>query len=326
MTAPGDSLVANDNHDQVMMLPKFKVEKIARKESYLERLSQTRQERLRWHEALLQLPSVWRQTRGQGVRVAVLDTGIDTKHPDLQGAVIGSRDFTGEGIEDGNGHGTHCAGIIAARQNRVGFIGAAPEAELLIGKVLRNDGRGWLGWITAGINWAVDQGADIISMSLGGPGTTDSLHSAVHGALAEGVVIMCAAGNSGQIYSNSMGYPARFGSVIAVGSHDHNGMPSGFSSRGGEIDFLAPGDGIWSTYKNGSYARLSGTSMATPFAAGLAALILAKHRDQARNRTPINNNEDMRQHLLRMAAHPGHHDSARGYGPLLPFNYFANLA
>jgi subtilisin family serine protease len=320
-----DTITNADVPGSIAGLPTFTVDKVARKDSYLQRLSSSQRERLRWHESLLQLPAVWRKTQGEDVRVAILDTGIDSDHPDLKDAVIGVRDFTGEGIEDGNGHGTHCAGIVAARENSIGFVGAAPKAELLIGKVLRNDGRGWMGWITAGINWALDQGADIISMSLGAPVGNSQLHMAVHSALADGAIMVCAAGNSGHLFSNSIDYPGRYGSVISVGSHDRNGMPSGFSSRGGEIDFLAPGDGIWSTYKNGSYARLSGTSMATPFVAGLAALILARHRQSSVSRTPINNTDDMREHLARMAAHPGHHDSARGYGPLLPFSYFSKM-
>ena len=319
-TMPSEN--STDTADIQTCLPSYKVLKKAKKDSYLRRLAKNRDERLRWQEALLGLPEVWRETRGKGVKVAVLDTGIDTDHPDLSDAIVDMQDFTGEGIEDGNGHGTHCAGIIGARQNDIGFVGAAPEAELLIGKVLRNDGQGWMGWITAGIDWAMSKGADIISMSLGASVDSPALHATVHATLARGGILICAAGNSGHLFSNSIGYPGRYGSVISVGSHDANGIASGFSSRGGEIDFLAPGEAIWSTYRNGGFAKLSGTSMATPFVSGMAALVLAKHRSAARNRTPIHNNEDMREHLIRMAAHPGHHDSTRGYGPLLPFKYF----
>lgn len=281
-----------------------------------------REERLRWAEQLLRLPEIWRRTQGDGVRIAVLDTGVDPDHPDLIGGIEALRDFTGEGIEDLNGHGTHCAGIIAARQNGAGFIGTAPRASLLIAKVLRNTGGGSLDAVADAIEWASEERADIVSMSLGASEGSPRLFQAVHAALAKGMTIICAAGNAGAVFTNSVGYPGRYGSVITVASHDQHGQPSGFSSRGAEIDFMAPGHDIWSTYRQGGYAKLSGTSMAAPFVAGLAALVLAKHRMAGHHASPINNCEDMRRHLLRMAAHPGHHDSARGHGPLLPFAYF----
>ncbi len=280
-------------------------------------------ERLRWAEQLLRLPEVWRLTRGQGVRVAVLDTGVDPDHPDLQGAIEQTRDFTGEGIEDLNGHGTHCAGVVAARANEVGFVGTAPLSTLLIGKVLANGGSGAIGAVAAAVDWAVGEGADIISMSLGSTTDSPDLYRAVHAALAKGVIVVCAAGNTGELFANNIGFPGRYGSVITVAAHDRFGQPSGFSSRGASIDFMAPGSDIWSTYRQGGYAKLSGTSMATPFVAGLAALVLARHRAAGSHATPIRNCEDMREHLIRMAAHPGHHDTARGHGPLLPFAYFA---
>lgn len=279
-------------------------------------------ERINWAEEVLGIPSVWAKTQGEGVRVAVLDTGIDTDHPDLRAAITDTRDFTGDGIEDTNGHGTHCAGIIGARLNGVGFVGVAPKSRLIIGKVLDNRGSGSYDWIARGIDWAVTRRADVISMSLGGAGTANQLFVAIHKALTSGAFVICAAGNEGSLFQNSIGYPGRYGGVITVASHDQDGNPSEFSSRGGELDFMAPGSNIWSTYKDGGYAELSGTSMATPFVAGLAALIVAKHRRTRRNRTPLENNEDLREHLMRMATHPGYHDTERGYGPLQPFQYF----
>ncbi len=283
----------------------------------------TQQERINWAERILGIPSIWVKTRGRGVKVAILDTGIDLDHPDLAQAIAAKKDFSGDGVEDRDGHGTHCAGIVAARLNGVGFVGVAPQAELLIGKVLGNDGTGSYEWIARGIDWAVSRGADVISMSLGGPGSNHRLFSALHNALAKGVHLICAAGNEGSLYQNSIGYPGRYGSVITVASHDEDGNPSGFSSRGGELDFMAPGSRIWSTYRDGGYAELSGTSMATPFVAGLAALIISKHRSSRANQTALENNEDLREHLMRMATHPGYHDPERGYGPLQPFMYFA---
>jgi len=303
-------------------LPMFKVITEASNVKQLEKFAQETPERVNWAESLLGIPDVWTVTQGEGTTVAVLDTGVDINHPDLADAIIDTNDFTGDGIGDINGHGTHCAGIIGARLNGLGFVGVAPKSNLLIGKVLANNGRGAYSWITEGIYWATESGADIISMSLGGADSDPELYKAIQYALFHGRFVFCAAGNEGSLFTNSIGYPGRYGAVITVASHDENGNPSGFSSQGGEVDVMAPGSNIWSTYKAGGYAELSGTSMATPFVAGLASLIASKHKRSSSNQTLLNNNEDMRNHLLWMASHPGYHDNRSGYGPLYPFKYF----
>lgn len=271
------------------------------------------------------IPSIWSETQGEGVKVAVLDTGIDTDHRDLTNALIDSQDFTGEGIEDQNGHGTHCAGIIAAYSDHKGLIGIAPKAKLLIGKVLDRDGKGELENIVQGINWAVEKKANIISISFGGNYSSNELHKAIHHALAEGVFVICAAGNQGSLYQSNISYPARYGGVITIAAHDQNGHPLGASSRGGELDFIAPGDEVFSTYKDGGYAKLTGTSMAASWVAGLAALIKSKHNNTRNNETPLDNNEDLREHLLRMASHPGSHDNETGYGGLIALENFLDF-
>lgn len=274
-----------------------------------------------WAGAMLRIPDWWAKSQGEGIKVAVLDTGCDLTHPDLKGAIIAHRSFIpGETVEDENNHGTACAGIIAARVDKKGIIGIAPRSSLLVGKVLSNKGSGSMTALANGINWAVEQRADIISMSLGSDDDDHNVFKAIHEALAKGVIIIAAAGNSGSYGSNTVGYPARYGSVISIGSHDTNGNVSGFSSRGGDVDFIAPGEDIISTGKKGSYVRLSGTSFATPIVAGICALIISKDRKLG-SRTPIRNNTDMLNHLMRIASHPGYYDPARGYGVLLPFNY-----
>ncbi len=305
-------------------LPKFKVTNKVADEKNLQSLANETREKINWAGSILGIPDVWTITQGEGAKVAILDTGIDPDHQDLANAIADQNDFTGDGIEDENGHGTHCAGIVGARLNGVGFVGVAPKSELLIGKVLDNNGSGTYSWISEGVYWAVESGANIISMSLGGSGSDPELYKAIQHALYYGAFVICAAGNEGSLFMNSIGYPGKYGGVITVASHDRNGNPSGFSSRGGEVDIMAPGSDIWSTYKKGGYAELSGTSMATPFVAGLAALIVAKHNSSNSNATPINNNEDLKNHLLWMATHPGYHDNQSGYGALQPFNYFGN--
>lgn len=291
-------------------IPKFHVNKVASEQDLVEA-----GERINWSHQLLNIPTLWRKTAGQGVKVAILDTGIDTDHPDLKDAICDQKDFTGEGVTDLSGHGTHCAGIVGARLNNLGFVGIAPLCKIAVGKVLGNSGGGTYEQIADGVDWAVKIGAKVISMSLGGPGSNQRLFTSIHNALAKGAVVVCAAGNSGSTFSNTIGYPGRYGGVITIASHDSNGNRSGFSSRGGEIDFMAPGQEIYSTYMGGQYASLSGTSMATPFVSGICALVLAVDPH-------VKNCEDMRNALMRMAAHPGSHDNVSGYGPLNPFQYF----
>ena len=309
-----------DMKNQDYKVPSRKVIRSANSEEELIKLENdhSQSERITWGQSLNGLLDVWRQTQGRDIKVAVLDTGIDTDHPDLKDAIIETKDFSGDGIEDVDGHGTHTAGTVAARINGAGLVGVAPESQLLIGKVFTNNGDGNYDMLVNAIRWATDAGADIISMSLGGPATTPDLFQAIHYALINDRIVICAAGNEGSFYQNNIGYPGRYGGVITIGAHDRNGNATGFSSRGGEIDFMAPGKEVWSTWLDGGYAKLDGTSMATPFVAGLAALILSKHRN-SNNQTPIDNNEDMRNHLMRLAAHPGYFDAERGYGPINAF-------
>ena len=160
---------------------------------------------------------------------------------------------------------------------------------------------------------------------MGGSYNHPDVYSAIHTALADGIIVICAAGNSGAMHRNSIGYPGRDGAVITVAAHNSSGIAADFSSHGGEVDFMTPGVDIWSTYRNGSYATLSGTSMATPFVAGISALVLSKHLSTPSNETPIENSADMVEHLERMATHPGWHDNTSGYGVLKPLMYFNGL-
>jgi subtilisin family serine protease len=214
-----------------------------------------------WSLTNYHIPIHWKATRGKNVKVAVLDTGVDEAHPDLTGAIDDARDFTRSrfGPIDHHGHGTHTAGTIGARQNNVGVIGVAPDCRLLIGKVLGDDGSGASATVAAGIDWACDAGADIISMSLGSPQPDDVLLAAVTRAAAKGKFIIAAAGNDGR--DNSVNYPARWRDTIAVGAVNQNGQLAPFSSRGPEVDIAAPGENILSTWLGGGYAKLSGTAV-----------------------------------------------------------------
>jgi subtilisin family serine protease len=273
-----------------------------------------------WGLALLNVPDHWKRTQGAGVRVGILDTGIDESHQDLAAAIDEVRDFTRSrhGPADRSGHGTHVAGIVAARQNGGGVIGVAPQARLLIAKVLGDDGVGSSAAVAAGLDWACDNGADVISMSLGSPQPDMQLRTAIERAAAKGVFLITAAGNAGR--SNSVNYPARWRETVAVAAVDRNGRLSRFSSRGPQVDIAAPGQDVLSTYHDGGYARLSGTSMAAPFVSGVAALLVSLHRDAQLARTPLRTIADLREHLRRTArdAGPTGHDPGYGWGLINP--------
>jgi len=231
----------------------------------------------------IQAPALWGKSKGKGMKIAILDTGCDTTHPDLQERIIGGYNFTDDDnsnpdiYTDYNGHGTHVAGTIAAVENANGVVGAAPESSLLIVKVLNGQGSGQYDWIANGIHYAIEQNVDIISMSLGGPDDVQALHDAVKRAVDNQILVVCAAGNEGdgRDTTEELGYPAAYNEVISVGSVDFTRSSSEFSNSNREVDLAAPGENILSTYLNGQYARLSGTSMAAPHVTGGLALIKA---------------------------------------------------
>lgn len=220
----------------------------------------------------------WTKTKGNGIKVAVLDTGIDTDHPDLAQNIKAYADFTGSkyGVEDIQGHGTHVAGIIAGSMNGRGMVGVAPEAELYVAKVLGDNGQGGFDSIMKGIRWAMEQKVDVISMSLGSASRPpESVHTVIKQAIAQGIIILAATGNE----NGEVCWPAMYDKVIAVSAIDQNLNRASFSNYGIQNEISAPGVDIVSSYKNGTYARLSGTSMATPLVAGATALIIARHKE-----------------------------------------------
>lgn len=234
-----------------------------------------------WGIKLHGLEDVWRSSKGRGVAVAVLDTGIDLTHPDFANAVDIYRDFTGSpfGVRDMSGHGTHTAGTVGARDNGRGVVGVAPECRLLIYKVLGDDGSGDMAWVAAAVDQAVADGANVISLSLGGPFPDPGLKAALERAVAAGRFIVCAAGNAGP-RPNSVEYPGLWKElVLTVAAVDESGHIASFSSRGPEVDVAAPGVKVLSCWPNcgGGYAFLDGTSMATPFVAGSVALMLSHY-------------------------------------------------
>jgi len=181
--------------------------------------------------------------KGNGVKVCVLDTGVDTTHPDLPVALTNSF-VPGETVEDYNRHGTHCSGTILALDNTEGVVGVAPTAQLLIGKALANSGSGSWSYLVSGINWAVANGARVISMSLSGSGTDPSLQAACDAALANGVLLVAAAGNQA---SGVTRYPAGYSSVMAISAVDSASNFASFSNFGSHVSVAAPGVSVQSS-------------------------------------------------------------------------------
>jgi major intracellular serine protease len=238
------------------------------------------------------------KSRGGGVNVVVLDTGASPNHPDLKDNFKEYEDLTGQGDPfDHLGHGTHCQGIIGACQNDIGVIGIAPGCNLYSGKVLDNNGFSLpdYSWIIKGIEWAIEMKADIINMSLGSPmGVPDKMQKLISEAAQKGIIFVAASGNSKR---QQIDFPGRMKEVISVAAMDKDGNLASYSNIGPGLDFIAPGSDIYSTYLNDGYALSTGTSMASPFLAGVCALMLSYHRNGEEHKTPINNYQDAIDHI-----------------------------
>ncbi len=251
-----------------------------------------------WGLVNIHATNAWDVATGTStVKIAILDTGIDYDHGDLKSKVVSNTNFTAsKSATDRNGHGTHVAGIAAATTNNArGVASIGYSSSLMNVKVLSDNGSGYYSWIANGIIFAADNGAKVINMSLGGSSASQTLQDAIDYAWSKGVVIVAAAGNNN---NSTPSYPAYYAHVIAVGATDENDSRASFSNFGDWVDVAAPGVNILSTYphigRTDRYAYLSGTSMASPFVAGLAALVwnTASGTDNQTVRDRIENTAD----------------------------------
>lgn len=226
----------------------------------------------------------WNVTRGEGINVAILDTGIDYKHEDL--TIAGGINCTGgdtNDFMDRNGHGTFCAGIIGANENQKGIVGLAPKSNIYAVKVLNDKSQGTITWLLDGINWCIEHNIDVINMSLGFVMDSIDLHLVVKQAYDAGIIMVAAAGNDNK--SINADFPARYDEVLCVTAIDKNQRLASFDTTGSKIELSAPGVDITSTFLNNQYAIGSGTSFATPHIVGAITLIQSYYLKQGKKLT-----------------------------------------
>ncbi|ARU62432.1 peptidase S8 [Tumebacillus avium] len=266
-----------------------------------------------WHHTNVQSAAAWGVVTGSNRTIAIIDTGIDLDHADLAGKLVAGASFVDRvsSANDDNGHGTHCAGIAAGiGNNGVGISGMDQTAKLMPVKVLNKRGSGYTSDIVDGVYFAVDNGADVLSMSLGGGGATQAFQDAINYAWNNNRIVVAAAGNSGV---STPSYPAAYNNVVSVAATDANDNRTSWSNYGSSwVDVAAPGNSIYSTYYNGGYTTMSGTSMATPLVAGLFALTWGK-KPTATNSAVVNR-------VLTTADSTAGTGSAYQYGRVNAFN------
>ncbi|MFC0335412.1 S8 family serine peptidase [Paenibacillus sepulcri] len=264
-------------------------------------------QRITWNIRRVKAPRVWPLTLGKTVGIGIIDTGI-AKHPDLHIAG-GVNTINGRSYRDDNGHGTHVAGIAAALGTKGQIPGVAPRASLYAVKALDANGEGYLSDIIEGINWCIEKNIPVINMSLGLEGGTSlALREAVRRASRKGIVIAASAGNNGRL-SGGIDEPAKYRESIAVAASTRSNRIAPYSSRGKGIAVTAPGSDIKSTWLDGGYKILSGTSMSSPHAAGTAALLLSLE--------PRLTPSAVKRRLEAAASHlPGYSRLSQGYGLL----------
>lgn len=263
-----------------------------------------------WGILQVKAPRAWSSKyTGKGIKIAVIDTGI-ALHDDL--AVKGGVSFVSytNSYSDDNGHGTHVAGIIGARNNSIGTVGVAPDSHLYSVKVLDKDGTGYMSDIISGIDWSITNKMDIVNLSMGSRTNSYVLEKVVNKAYSEGILVVAAAGNDGTYdgAGDNVNYPAKYDSAIAVAAANTINKRASFSSTGNTVEVAAPGVNVVSTYLNNEYVYMSGTSMAAPYVSGNLALLKQAY--------PVLTNVELREKLKRTALDLGSagRDTWFGYG------------
>ena len=266
-----------------------------------------------WGLLDLNVPSVHKKTMGEGIKIAIIDSG-KSEHFETINNTSAAKNFTRMvATTDKNGHSTFIAGIIAAEKNNEGIIGVAPKSTLYFAKAMDDAGRGDPSSLTKAIIWCVRQGVDIISISAGMFFDFKPMHKAIKEAYAKNIVIVAAAGNTGTRHYD-VAFPARYSEVIGVAAYDQQRHAAKFSSRGINVACAMPGVDIYSTHLNNQFCKSNGTSFACPILAGICALILSQHRKLGEHiNTPCNTPKQMLEHLSKYTIDLGDKKSV-GFG------------
>lgn len=257
-----------------------------------------------WGAMSLQIPEIHKQTMGEGVTVAVIDSG-KSNHFEVQNNIAGAKNVSAsDTVDDKAGHSTFVSGVIAAEINNEGIIGVAPKAKIYFIKAIDDSGCGDPARLVEAILLAANQKVNIISISAGMFIDFKPLHEAIKFAYNNNITIVSAAGNSGT-RNYDIAFPARYPEVIGVAAYDSKQKVAPFSSRGINISFSLPGVDIYSTYLDNSYCKMSGTSFACPILSGICALILSKHKKLKNNTTPCDTPKQVLEHLVKYAVNLG---------------------
>jgi subtilisin len=271
-----------------------------------------------WGLLDLNIPEIHKQSEGEGVKIAVIDTGRPT-HFDLEGRIVDSANFTRTKNEiDHKGHSTFVCGLIAADKNEKGVVGVAPLAQLYTAKALNDDGTGTPRALTNAVSWCRDQKVDFINLSLGFMLDYPPLHDEIKKAYQENITVVAAVGNSGTSFGNVF-YPARYDEVIGVGAYSKDHKVANFSSRGINVMFSMPGADLYSTWLNNGFTYGSGTSYACPILTGICALLVASHRARAKSgdppKTPCDTPAQILEHLQKYSIKLGNRNDT-GFGTI----------
>lgn len=301
------------NLENPIGIPGFKVNEI----TDIVALSQT----AGWNVKNLKIPDLWKDTQGEGIHVVVLDTGF-FNHVDLRENIKRGPSFVpGQWNNDKNGHGTHVAGTIAAVNNQSGMVGIAPKAKVTAVKVLANNGSSSELSLLKGLRWVVAQdNVDVVNVSLGSPNELSQLiRNEIKKLYDKNIPVVCASGNDGV---NRVYFPASFEETIAVGAINSRNQVAGFSNTGKNLDFVAPGVNIFSTWIGNKYATASGSSMASPWVTGIICLMLSKHRKGEKEGKPNDcvTLPQIKEHLIKICNDmgPKGKDDKWGYGIIQP--------
>lgn len=283
---------------------------------YQTNLIKTSTSLINYNLELHDIPEIWKETQGEGIKIGVLDTGLPN-HPDLEGKVKDYANFTSDKeVDDIDGHSTHVSGKISgeSKNKDIGIIGIAPKAELFIAKVMDKDGTGNDEGLAQGIDWCIKKGCQVLNLSLGATNIMakyfPKTKKKILEAYSHNIYMFAAAGNEGV---NHINFPAFMNEIFCIVAINNKEEHAPFSNTGPEVDFSGLGVNVMSTYLNSSYASLSGTSMATPDVAAIAALILSKHLNgKICGETPVTDFWQMREHLIRICTDIG----PTGYDPI----------